>query len=426
MSKKMNLVAKGMSITLMAMMFFSSALFAFAADQPVQGTEANPAKVMIGKLLKMPEGTTTPTATFTFNFTKISIDDKTDPADLATMPAVTSKDVVFGSGDTFPAPVNGVKEVYKETGSVFDNVQWPHAGVYAYKVVEKDKTYKITDPTKEDMAYSPAEYELRAYVQDGAKGLFVAAIAAKILVADDSSTGVTGDKINPKPGDPSVAGDYSDLIFTNVYMKKTGGTNPLTDTVLSIHSAVANPYADQSKYFAYNIVVKKPTTVPGAPTYKAYVMDKNGAIVTGTDNIAAGNIKTDSVGSYIEFQTGTPLTVNMKHGQWLSFIDLHVGSTYKVTAEAAADYKHSYIATENGVAGPVLTAPALNTQWGFTAEKRISENLDKAEFTAGYKAVTPTGISVDNLPYIMLIAVAMAGLCGYVAVKSRKRANHDA
>ena len=423
MFKKMNLVAKAISVALMAMLFFSSALFAFATTgAPLQGTEANPAKVVIGKLFKMPDGTTTPSATFTFDISKVSIDDKTTQADLATMPDVTPKNVSFTDKDKFPVPANGVKLVYKQTASVFDGIAWPHAGVYAYKVVERDKTYNIADPTKEDLTYSKAEYELTAYVQDGANGLYVHAIAAKILVKDDSSTGTTGDKINPQPGDPTIDGSYSDLIFTNLYLKKTGGSNPVTDTVLTIHHEVANPYADQTKYFEYSVVVNKPAAMANVQlTYKAFVMDANNTVVTSQDNAASNNIKPDKYGSYIEFTPGTPLKVNLKHGQWLSFVDLHVGSTYTATASAVADYKHSFIITEKDVKGPVQMAPGPNQAWGLTTERMITEGTDRADFTASYKIVTPTGISVDNLPYIVLIAVALAGLAGYAAAKSRRR-----
>jgi len=49
-----------------------------------------------------------------------------------------------------------------------------------------------------------------------------------------------------------------------------------------------------------------------------------------------------------------------------------------------------------------------------------------AEFTNTYDMVAPTGISVNDLPYVVLIGIAVAALVGFIIFKSRKREENDA
>jgi len=53
----------------------------------------------------------------------------------------------------------------------------------------------------------------------------------------------------------------------------------------------------------------------------------------------------------------------------------------------------------------------------------IGVNANSAAYTNTYKTVTPTGIDLNNLPFIMMLVIAAGAFVAFAAVKSRKRAH---
>jgi hypothetical protein len=315
--------------------------------------------------------------------------------------------------------------VSKETESLFASVTWPHAGEYIYDVVETKSLVGGSLSSKESMGYSLAKYRLTVYVANGDTGLFVAAIGAEVLVVDSDDGTEPGDKVDGRPGgDPNVEGDMSKIVFTNRYQKTTGSGDP-EDYVLAISKTVTMnnitdfDFANREKYFDFQVTVTKSSANTNATqTYKAYVLDASGTVVTSEENYS-GSILTDATyGDYFVFTSGSQLTVHLKHGQWLSFVDLEVGSSYTVTELATPDFTPNCDQTIKGVttniAGTVNTSlPILSTG--------ITEGDDRADFVNVYKTVTPTGIGVDELPYVVLASVALIGLAVFVVLGLYKR-----
>ena len=401
---------------------------AFAADDYSKGDEENPAEAAITKEFIMPVGTTTPEVTFKFEFEKKSFNDGSDELDLNYMPTIPSQTLEFDVTDT-GTEEDGVKTIIKETENIIEGVVWPGVGVYEYTVKE---TKGIEDIGTGKVTYSEAEYTILVYVdnkEDGS-GVYVAAIAAKIAKNDASNEdSEEGEKVDPTPGGgPGSEYGHSYMIFTNKYLKNNGGIDPTTDSVLDISKTVAGMSSDQTKYFEFSVTVSNPETVNDTDkTYKAYVVDSKGNVVTPlTSNAGTAVIKQDDQGrDYMEFKTGDPVTVNLKHDQKLSFIDLPVGSSFTVTEKATEDYTASYLLTIDGEKGAVVPNDSPNK--ALTIDKTyIGEEANSADYTNTYKTVTPTGLAVDNLPFIVLIVLALAALFGYAAVKARRRPKHNA
>jgi hypothetical protein len=66
---------------------------------------------------------------------------------------------------------------------------------------------------------------------------------------------------------------------------------------------------------------------------------------------------------------------------------------------------------------------ALSTD-GTSGSKLVGETTaaaSHADFTNTREEITPTGIIMNNLPYVGLILLAVAALIAYIAVKSKKR-----
>ena len=431
MTKKYNALFKLMtSLALILTLSFSLASSLIAADSYAKGTEEKPATAAITKILTMAEVVETPGETFSFTLTAKEVDGATATA--TNMPIIDAKTISFSSADTGAAD-GGIKTVAKETTTdVFAGVVWPHAGVYVY-------TVKETAGSTTGMSYSKAEYEIVAYVANGERGLYVAGIGAHIVVTDSSNEGSSeGAKVDPTPGgDPNVSGGYSKLIFTNSYVKAGGGGDPKDpdSQVLKIDMTVVGndaeeDFGDRSKYFVNTLTVNKPALVQGEATYKAYVLEQ-GAVVTSAENFS-GVLKKDEFGTYFEVKAGSPFVVNLKHGQQIVFTDLHIGASYIAVESAEANYAAQVNIIENGGSPVNLTNTAYNTERSTAPdtdpalERVVGEAANSASFINTCRSVTPTGVNVDDLPYFVMIIVALLAFAAYVWAKSRRHAKYAA
>lgn len=423
-----------LSLALAAVMCVTIGVTAFAKGEPIYGTEEKPAEAAITKVLQMPVKTTTPNSTFTFEVARTSFNG--NASDVAKVPAIADQNVTFTPSET-STPVNGTITMKKETASLFKNVNWTAAGVYTYMISEKQNTNpSIDNPanSKEEMIYSNGQYEVNVYVRNGANGgFYVYAIAAIIKVVDNPGQEV-GDKVNPTPGgDPTVEGDYSDMVFTNTYLEKhkedviePDPENPkdpdptiIENQSFTISNEVTGEMADRDKYFTYDVDLFNPTLVTTPQTYRAYVLDANGNVVTAPANYS-GTISNDKNG-YPSFvvTTGQPFTAKLKNGQTLVVTDVYVGSTYDANQLKETNYKPSVVVVEDG-ATPVSFTEPVNTDLS-TRVRIIGEKQNSADYTNAYQDPTITGVIINNLPFFMIFALAAAAFIAYIVAKSRKR-----
>jgi len=395
---------------------------AFAAESGFsEGEEGDDATAAITKIFHMADGTVTPAETFTFTFTMKEVNGVT--TNLAgKMPPVSSKQVSYTAADTLAA-VDGMISMPREAEDIFAGVDWPHAGVYIY-------TVKETEGSNAKIAYSKAEYDIHVYVANGENGgLYVAGISA-YRIKNDEGTAETPAKVDPTPGEDSEY-PYSQIIFNNTYVNTSGGGDPADpdNHALDINKTVTGTYGDKTKYFEFTLTMDKASTLDENVKYEAYVMAENedGDLKNVTSTKNYNPLKNNATyGLYIEVTTGDPIVIYLQHGQKLVFTNLHYGTSYIVTESADANYKASVTVVADGNA---LT-PLVNADFGqprSTAPNDtpafkhvVGENENSASFTNLYKQIIPTGISVDNLPYILMIAVALGALAGYVIVKNRR------
>lgn len=422
------------TLALAFVMCVGTALPALAVGGPVTGgTELNPLTAAITKTLKMPEGTTPPTAGFIFQFSKKSFGENTTAAELKRMPDIgtvpageTAGEITipFTSADT-GAEIGGTNVISKQSGNILGGVTFASAGEYTYILKEKPDTYTVQ--TGESLTYSGAEYEITFYVKNNSAGTgtYVYAISAKIVTPDSGSTGTAGDKVDPTPGDGSTT--FSDLLFTNIFAKKGGGTDP-TDPAhqaLAISKTVTGDFGDKSKYFDYTVTATKPALFSEAVTYKAYVLEGN-TVVTSAEHTTA-TLETDTSGyTYFEITADTPTDIKLKHGQRLVFTDIYIGARYEALEHGTNGYTPAVNIIVNGgtqISQNAAESESLSTNNALDNTKRlIGENKNAADFINDYTTnITPTGVVIDNLPFIMILVLAAGAFVALILVKSRKR-----
>jgi len=412
------------------MLCLSAASTAFAQSPNEGGAivtadEEKPVQATITKNFRMQFDTTTPNATFKFQARPVSVDDKDEAADLATMPALSpaALTVSFTSADRdISNPTSGIMNVRKETGNLFAGVTFTHAGIYVYELTETQNTNPAIDDSKNDVLYySQAKYTLTVYVankSDGS-GTYVYAVGARALTNDLG--GAAQGKVDPTPGGDGEEFLYSRMVFTNDFVKTEGpddpnDPDPTKESTLAVRKAVAGDFADRTQFFNFSMTLKAPELIRDGPNfYRAYVVDNNEVNnpIDPKDNAAAGLIGTDAGGSYIRISTSGPTAFSLKDGQRLVFVDTPVGTIYTVTETAATNYTTTVtVVTDNG-AGVTIEGLTTNAQ-------RVGETANSAAFTNTRNSVTPTGLNLNNLPFIGLILLAAGALVTFVVVKIRK------
>lgn len=178
----------------------------------------------------------------------------------------------------------------------------------------------------------------------------------------------------------SVDGNKADAI-TNTY--EAGS--------LSISKAVTGNMGDKSKYFEFTV------TLTGGEEGKTYPQE-----YTVTSTTSNGNNPTT-------IELGKPATVYLRDGETFTIENLPKGMTYKVV-EAEAE---NYTTTIDGASSTDRTA---------------NGEIANADVTVKYvndydNGTIDTGITTDNLPYIVLMGIVV--LAGVAMIAKRRMAHND-
>lgn len=376
------------------------------------GTEEEPAKASVTKELTMPEGTTTPDADFEFKFTPIAKDGVLHAT--RALPTIADKTISFDDEDAGTTAA-GVKRVSDETGDILAGISWTAlgAGDYVYDVEETADTY--TPGNTETLTYSRAKYRLTVRIDNTSTGgLYVESVSCERLLDDSGNAPESPEKVDPTP-------DAKGMKFTNTYIKQGTGDPSAPGESAAISKTVTGTGADRTKYFSYQLNVTKPATVSAPVTYKAYVMEGSVVVSSLDDNLGAGANKGNDAqhGDYIEVPAGSPVNINLKHGQTLLLADIHVGAKYTVNETGDPDYTPSVAIMTNGTASSDSAGEGESLS---TGDARVigDSGANTADYSNAKIQIALTGVLINNLPFIMVFVLAGGAFAAYIAVKSRK------
>lgn len=376
----------------------------FADDNDVataKATGETSAKVAINKVLNIAEGITTPEATFTFTFTpKTGTSSNGAPYETISDSngKIAAKNVVYSKSDLLQPNQTSIK---KDTGNIFESVTYTHAGEYVYTVAETQNVgwaqiLKNSVPI-DSMTYDNRSYEMHVIVKNKqSSGVYISSVYFK-LVSTSSTAKVK----------PSEKGElYKYDLFVNTYRKNAGKiTNPNEPTPnkpkpenfnpgaksLVIKKLVEGDSADKTKDFTFKLTFTKAST------------DDQGTFV--------GQVGSTSY----TFENGKEKTITLHHDQSLVFDNLPAGTRYKLVESGSQGYKATASYNENGVIrNQTGTASADFTQTSILVGEKTNDNT----ITNSLPNVTPTGLLIDNLPFILMIGL---GLAGFVVLSKKRR-----
>ena len=273
------------------------------------------------------------------------------------------------------------------------------AGKYEYTVKETASNPVVTANEHEKLIMSSAEYKMDVYVVEKSGTLEI----DKILVNK-----VKDDKGDAATGKVDVGGDLSKngFEFVNTYAQEAGtGTDP------------TDPGTDYTKYGSLN-VSKKIDAQDGTPsTTDTFSFTAKFAFPKGTD--------VDTLGAKagtndLTLETGGTYSFTLKDGDNMKFTGLPVGTEITVTEVGAANYKASASVVLNGGTAKTLTAAKYHADLTAVNGGKLGQKTNTVDVTNTYDYVPTTGIIMNTLPYVLMIALCGAALFGFVAFKRRR------
>lgn len=160
---------------------------------------------------------------------------------------------------------------------------------------------------------------------------------------------------------------------------------------------------------------------------KAYLIE-GGVVVTPTkDNGDFTTVKDAADRVYIPLIKNGQFDIRLKHGQSVAFTGMAAGVTYNATEEPTKNYTGSIKLVVDGVDTNVAGTKGEKVS---TDIQTLGARTNVAAFTNEFadSPVAPTGLSMNDIPFIVMIVVAVGALVIFVVTKSRKRArdHHDA
>lgn len=339
---------------------------------------------------------------FQFETAKVSLDGLTTQTDLDKMPAL-SETATFSGADAWsgtPTVIAGNEydgwyTVTKQV-NLLDGVTFTSAGVYEY-------TLKETTGTNTDINYSGTEYIFRVYVKEDS-GLKVTAVTFHEVITDEGTGDVTYVK--------------SDPIFYNGYEPQE---------TFSMKKEVRGIGASQSTQFDFTFTLHSLNS-KDTNTYVGYIKRADGSFEKAT--VTAGTAATIKLahndelyfdGTPQDFGTGNESTDQLPLGIKYTMLetgvtgytpsaDVTIGNLL-ITPPATAATGNDLVVGQNGAghAAAELNEPI-----------EIEVGINKIVWQNAYIEVSPTGVIMNNLPFILLIIIAIGGFAGYIALKRRK------
>ena len=326
----------------------------------------------------------------TFSFTAEQV--KTGTGIITTDAVVTMPTISFTADET-------------GTNSKRGQITFPtyqEAGKYEYTVKESDTvTPAVTNGDHEKMIMSQAEYTMDVYVTDGKNGPEISNIVVNKTKNDAGQTATGKVDISNT--------DDNDFKFTNTYVQEAGtGTDP------------TNPdptYPDNGSLKVSKAVINANGTATTPDD--EFVFTATFAFPKGTDANTLGGIK-DANGKSVTLGEGGTYTFKLKANANMKFTGVPVGTTISVKESAAKNYKGSAEITINGTKLTSVAETSYNTELTAVRSQKLGQKQNTVDVTNTYNDVPVTGIIMNTLPYVLMIALCGVALIAFVGFKRRR------
>lgn len=348
---------KVVSIILALIMMMSLTVAAFAADGDASPAPALSDTESVDVWKHYDKVAPAPAETFKFTVEKVSCDN-TD-VDVADMPTIDGFDIAFGA-DT---DINNLAKDVKHTLTL---PSFPRVGKYVYKISE-------TSGNTAGVTYDNTPVYLVVDVLTDGTNLYRYVSLHK------------GSEAGGKSGGSPTEGTYVPA-FTNTFSSTKPNPDPdpsKKETGFGVKKTVSGNSADDKRYFDFKVTF----TIAEDKTF-------DGTISVSTASYAGNPTAATKTGN-----NTYEVTLKLKHNDTITFGSVPVGTTYAVSEP---DVPTGYKASSTSCNGTV------------EAEKVTIATIDN-----NYDKEIPAGVSLDSLPYVIMLTVVAAAA---VLIMLKKRA----
>lgn len=276
------------------------------------------------------------------------------------------------------------------------------AGEYEYTVTETQTADPaVANGEHEKMIMSKAEYTMDVYVTENTEGNLVIDNIIVKKMKDDKGDDAQGTKVTDI-GDTDTNG----FNFTNTYVQEAGtGTNPTT------------PDPDYTNYGSLNVSKTIDANGGTADTAKQFDFTATFKFPEGTDAATLGGVKGN--GATITIGQDGTYSFKLKTTESMKFTGVPVGTKIAVTESGTANYKGSAAVVINGTTQDTVTATKYGEEIK-VSDKSLGQKKNTVDVTNTYNYVPTTGIIMNTLPYVLMIALCGVALIVFVGFKRRR------
>jgi len=198
--------------------------------------------------------------------------------------------------------------------------------------------------------------------------------------------------------------DKHDKIVTEVVFITPDGDEGKIDSFENIYDLAA---LDVSKVVTGNLG----STTKEFEVDVTFTKESNKEVKSNITYVDGDETLTIPASAFDESDSKT-VTITVKHGETVSFTNIPYGITWKVEEH---DYTKGDANSDDGYEAPVYSDnDAAEADAQGTAN---TVDADTVEITNKKGVEVNTGISLDNMPYIMVLAMVALGLVGFVSKK---------
>lgn len=349
---------KVVSIILALIMMMSLTVTAFAAGGEVSPapTLSDTASVDVWK--HYDKVAPAPAETFKFTVAKERCDNP--DVGVADIPAINGFEIAFAADAD-------IDHLVKDASYTLNLPEFPRVGKYVYKISE-------TSGNTAGVTYdSTPVYLVVDVLTDGNNNLY-----RYVSLHKGSDTGA-------KSGGSPTEGTYVPA-FTNTFSSTKPNPDPdpsKKETGFGVKKTVSGNSADDKRYFDFKVVF----TIAEDKTF-------DGTISVSTASYAGNPTAATKTGN-----NTYEVTLKLKHNDTITFGSVPVGTTYSVSElDVPTEYKASSTSCNGTVEAKKVTIAT------------IDNNYDKE---------IPAGVSLDSLPYVIMLTVVAAAA---VLIMLKKRA----
>jgi len=351
---------KFVSIALVIVMILAlgtASAFAAAQQEPYEDLTITG----LSKTLQVAQGITGYPTDYTFTFTAIGGYENAPVGDHAAIGPVTI---------TVGAQTNDEATGYKAFSAFLPAATaFPHAGYYVYNVVES------APAATDNLTVDGSKYKVTLLVKNGTAGLEYAGVIVEKYISETET-----EKVDPTIITNENGNKVSGFNFTNKYVE-------FVDDV-TVTKEIEGAYADMSKTFDITVKLYLPSTADPATD----VVVDNGTYDPETQTV----------------------TATLGDGDVLSFTKLPAGSKIvKLTETQLPGYSGEVTGLVTGSADV-----GVNVEAGPSAVIVNDKADHSVTITNTRDDLIPTGVIIDNLPYVLLVLVAVAGVA-YITLKKK-------